>query len=101
MNNIKLGDKSKDVTEQIGTIHIASGERGAAMEGNQEDILKSFYFICEAMVYTCTSEQILIDIVKAASNKLKNQKKMCPVCENIEINPNDNFCKICGHKLKN
>lgn len=24
----------------------------------------------------------------------------CSICENEEINKQDNFCKICGHKLK-
>ena len=27
--------------------------------------------------------------------------KECPICENEEIKETDNYCKICGYKLKN
>lgn len=26
--------------------------------------------------------------------------KECPICENEEITENDNYCMICGYKLK-
>lgn len=30
----------------------------------------------------------------------EEDKSICPRCHNEEIHPSDNFCKICGMKLK-
>lgn len=96
---IKFGKEVKDITQRIGTVHIAAGERGAAVEGNTNDIIKAFAFICESMAIVNLPEAMLLDIVKETQKRMKNKTKVCPRCENIEIGPQDNFCKICGYKF--
>ncbi len=34
------------------------------------------------------------------NNLCEEEMICCPICENEEIRPEDNYCKICGHKLK-
>lgn len=30
---------------------------------------------------------------------MTNNKPICPICENEEIEPGQKFCQICGHEL--
>lgn len=97
---IKFGKEAREMTPRIGTIHIASGEKGAAVEGSTEEIIKSFIYICESMALVNVPEQMLIDIVKKSQTRMKNKPKVCPRCENVEIGSQDNFCKICGYQFR-
>lgn len=99
---IKYGNDAKASVQRIGNVHIASGEKGAAIDGDNEQIIKSFMFICESMAIIDVPEQMLHDILTEMYKKMKNKPKVqvCPRCENIEIGQNDNFCKICGYKLR-
>lgn len=96
---IKHGEEAKNLRYKMGTVHITAGNKGAAIEGNTEDIIKSFINVCESMAIVNVPEELLIDIVKETQKKMKNKPKVCPRCENIEIGPQDNFCKICGYKF--
>lgn len=96
---IKQGKEAKNSIHRIGTIHITAGDNGAAIDGNTEDIIKSFIHVCESMAIINVPEEMLIDIVKATQKKMKDKPKVCPRCENEEIGSQDNFCKICGYKF--
>ncbi len=96
---IKHGEEAKNSKYKMGTIHITAGKNGAAIEGNTADIVKSFIHVCESMAIVNVPEEMLIDIVKETQKRMANKPKVCPRCENVEIGPQDNFCKICGYKF--
>lgn len=96
---IRYGKEAKEKINRIGTIHITAGENGAAIDGNTEDIIKAFIHVCESMAIIKVPEKMLIEIVKATQNRMKDKPKVCPRCENVEIGSQDNFCKICGYKF--
>lgn len=96
---IKQGNEAKAVHYRIGKVHITAGDNGAAIDGNTEEVIKSFIHVCETMAIINVPEEMLIDIVKATQEKMKDKPKVCPRCENVEIGKQDNFCKICGYKF--
>ena len=96
---IKQGNEAKASAYRIGKAHITAGDNGAIIDGNTEEVIKSFIHVCESMAIINVPEEMLIDIVKATQKKMKDKPKVCPRCENIEIGAQDNFCKICGYKF--
>lgn len=96
---IKQGNEAKGLHYKIGNVHITSGDKWAAIDGNTEEVIKSFIHVCEIMAIINVPEEMLIDIVKATQEKMKDKPKVCPRCENVEIGRHDKFCKICGYKF--